>query len=366
MQAKKKGLLQIPQGTESIYLEEAFRHRRIIQEVEKLFTGWGYLPAQVPVFDFFDIYRDLLDDASLSLIYRLIDRDGELLMLRSDITLFLAKHMGAVLSKEDLPLRVWYADTILRHQDREDISRNEFFQVGAELIGKPGIRGDIEVFALLVDILGELGIPETYIHVGSRKLFEAVAAPMNERDRNDLAHYITVRDTGAIFACVAGYYDGDAAEEYGKIFCFLGDLEELYGLKESLNRGSVSQELFDELNNLERIASTILQVYPNTAIRVDLSEIGSQPYYTGVVFQAYMNGADRAVASGGRYDQLIGHFGFACPSVGFSLLLRKAEGRIPDLPRFSVPKPEEIEEKNSAIALAEAKKVRLAGGVATI
>jgi ATP phosphoribosyltransferase regulatory subunit len=114
MTEKKNGLLQIPQGVEGLYLEEAFRHRKITKHIENVFTLWGYLPVETPVFDFFDTYSHLLDKNRAEQTYRLIDREGELLMLRSDITLFLAKQMSLALDEKDLPVRVFYADTILR------------------------------------------------------------------------------------------------------------------------------------------------------------------------------------------------------------------------------------------------------------
>jgi ATP phosphoribosyltransferase regulatory subunit len=66
-------------------------------------------------------------------------------------------------------------------------------------------------------------------------------------------------------------------------------------------------------------------VIPAERLRVDLSEVGVQPYYTGVVFRAYIPGTDAEIASGGRYDELLGTFGFDAPSVGFSLIPGKVD-----------------------------------------
>ena len=60
----------------------------------------------------------------------LVDRDGEILMLRWDITLFLIKQVRSLLPESKGPLRLCYADSILRHQEAEDISRNEFSRPG--------------------------------------------------------------------------------------------------------------------------------------------------------------------------------------------------------------------------------------------
>ncbi len=114
MTARKRSIYQNPQGAEGIYLEEAYKHRMIVSQIDRLFLSWGYLPVQTPVVDFYDLYQPLLEGKTDTL-YRLIDREGDLLLLRNDITLFLAKQMGLALSKEDLPVRVSYSDIILRH-----------------------------------------------------------------------------------------------------------------------------------------------------------------------------------------------------------------------------------------------------------
>jgi ATP phosphoribosyltransferase regulatory subunit len=145
--------LRTPQGTESFFLEEAYRHRQLLRMTEDHFASWGYLPVLTPVFDYFETYRPLLNRSQEERSYRFPDREGELLMLRSDITLFLAKQMGLSLKDAPLPRRVYYADSILRHQEEEDISSDEFFQSGAELIGLSGRDGDLEILMLLHDLL---------------------------------------------------------------------------------------------------------------------------------------------------------------------------------------------------------------------
>lgn len=360
-----KGFLQIPQGTEGIYLEEAYRHRRIVRSIEEVFTGWGYLPAQVPIFDFFDTYRDIIGERNVDSIYRLIDREGDLLMLRADITLFLAKQVGLALKAEDLPLRICYADSVLRHQDSEDISRNEFFQVGAELIGKSGIRGDVEVLALLIEVLSLLQLPDVYIHLGTRKLFSLITAEMESARSGDLHQSVVERDPQGVAEVLSG--SALPAKALADLFMFIGSSEEFAELRRGLQVAEGLSEILDpELDYLVQLSSIMHTAYPEAALRLDLSEIGGQDYYTGMVFQAYAEGADRAVASGGRYDELLGHFGMACGSVGFSMFLRKIESLVGRSERFDVPEASFVDDSDIITALQEAHQVRKAGGIAIL
>ena len=365
MTGKRKTLLQIPQGTEAFYLEEAFRHRRIITELDRLYESWGYLPVYTPVFDFFDTYKPLLNEQSLENVYRLIDREGDLLMLRSDITLFLAKQMGLALRENDLPVRVYYSDVILRHQNKEDISRNEFFQSGVEIIGKKGRDADLEVVLLLAKTLERLGVSAT-MHIGSHALFAACSSGLSDSARRALAEAIATRDERRMFLLFQER-DGVSAEYLTRLFQFIGSGQELRPVYlEGKRRAYLTEAALRELKYLHSVADTFLRLAGETPICIDLSEIGGQPYYTGIVFQVYMPEQDAAIASGGRYDRLLEFFGFPAPSVGFSLQLRKVEPFLADSGRFGRPATIKAAGAGFEESFRTAEELRKAGKIAVL
>ena len=361
--SKKKRLLQIPQGTEGIYLEEALRHKMIIRRIEDLYLKWGYLPVETPVFDFFDTYKPYIPGDQLDNIYRLMDREGDLLMLRSDVTLFLCKQMGLALNGSDLPLRVFYGDTILRHQNIEDISKNEFFQMGAELIGVPGMDGDLEVLSLAVEMLDALGI-QWKLHLGTSGILAPVRSAIGGEQKNDLHHAVLVRDfremSGILAAAGIARKKADALAD---LCSFIGTSEEFSAYAQSLNAEMYGAETLSQLKYLTDLLATLSRVTDTGNIRVDLSELGSQAYHTGVVFQGYTPGIDSAFLSGGRYDRLLDDFGFDAHAAGFSFLLRKIEGLLPHGERTAETKAEggSFEERlaNARKLRAEGKTVRL-------
>lgn len=366
MVSDKRGYLRIPQGTEGFYLDEAYRHRMLTAEVERLFYQWGYLPAQTPVVDYYDVYAPLLSDDDTRSIYRLIDRDGDLLMLRSDVTLFLAKQMGMILRAEDLPIRVCYADTILRHQNREDISRNEFFQAGVELIGPQTIDADLEVVLLLRRTLEHIGAPGFFIHIGSRALFTAGFGQAPSSARRRLRRSIVLRDMQQ-FAAEAAEAGETAVriEALQRLYSFIGPLDALEALCESLSP-QLSAEESRCLQELTQLASILTEAEDSTPYRIDLSEIGSQPYHTGVAFRAYVDGLDASIAAGGRYDRLYGLFGFETPAVGFSLMLRKLQDDAELHARFQPPPSERAAGENFLQRLRDAEEKRRGGRSVTL
>ena len=345
----KNNLLRLPHGTETLYLEETYRHKKILRHMEDLTESWGYLPVQTPVFDYYDNYRPLLDNRLEEQTYKLIDREGDLMMLRSDITLFLARQMGMTLTEKDMPVRAYYADSILRHQDHEDINNNEFYQTGCELIGLSGIEGDLEILFLLAEVLTAFKLPLSRIHVGSMPVFQAVSGPFSAEEAAALGKKLHTREKEAIIQILQKVYDENDARELTRLLLFIGTGEEFISRLEGW-KGLLNGILTEPLNYLKTIYEgwKALDAFGNM-LRIDLSETGDQPYYSGIVFNAYTEGCGTAMASGGRYDGMLENFGYTgdtpAPSVGFSLFLRKMEKLSGFETAVMLPLPGE-EEKN--------------------
>lgn len=321
---QKTGLLRNPKGTEGLLNNQALSHLKLVNNIEKFFLTHGYSPSKVPVFDYFDVYRDFYNDKSP--LFKLFDRDGELLVMRSDITLFLAKQLGRTLTKESLPARVFYADTILRHEGQTDISKNEFFQVGAELVGVKGVAGDFEILSLMAELMDKIGV-EYYCHIGSRGFFNSVTEKLNESQREKIAFWIRGREEQKVVKMLvesAGYSNATATI-LGRLFSFIGSSAEFKKLLDESEKrlGLVWLENLREILALAKKCEGLKTAKGN--FRLDLSEIGKMPYYTGMVFNLYVDGCDSEVGSGGRYDKLLEQFGFSAASVGFSCMLRKLE-----------------------------------------
>ena len=360
----KRRLLQIPPGTEGFYLEEAFRHRRILGDLDRLLTAWGYLPAETPVFDFYDIYKPLLDESAVGRIYRLMDREGDLLLLRSDVTLFLAKQMGMALTAEDLPVRVWYADSILRHQQREDISKNEFYQLGAELIGVGGLAGDTEILLMANEILNFLEL-DAVLHLGSAGLVHEAASGLPLEEAREFFAAVALRDHKTVSDLLRR---PDSRNEAcpPELFEFIGTPAEFARFLAGVGT-RLSASLRGYLGHLKEVAALLQSATADDRLRIDLSETGSQAYHTGIVFQAYLEGVDSAFLSGGRYDKLLDTFGFDSPSVGFSLLLRKIEPLVGSPERFGlIGKAETAEGETLAEKYRDAAAKRAAGRIVTL
>ncbi len=151
-----------------------------------------------------------------------------------------------------------------------------------------------------------------------------------------------------------------------RLYSFIGDGDEL----DTAVRGAepfLRERELQVIGSLREIRRQLVSLAPGRDIRIDLSEIGNQPYHSGIVFQAYLEGVDAAIAAGGRYDGLLGFFGFDAPSVGFSILLRKVEPLLGSAGKFVERRsPVTASGAGFAEAYRKAEEIRENGGTAVL
>ena len=332
----------------------AATERRIVRIAEDLFDSWGYQPTRLPLLDYYDSYSEVLDHSAREQLYRLIDRDGDLLLLRSDSTLFLARSVAPHIESPPEPIRLYYAEPILRHQHSEDPLHNEFYQIGAELMGRAGHRGEVEVAALLCALAQYIGIGNSVLHLGTRALFDALVIDLDPADRETAAAMIQRREWDSLRKLA-----GPGTE----VFFFIGNIQEFEAERESIESRLPSDAAREAVLDLYAVAKTLINIDISIDLRIDFSEIGIQPYYTGCVLGLYLDGVPTAIAAGGRYDKLLEKFGQPYPSVGFSLMLSKITAQIDE---YRPPETVVVAEHDVTQAMKQAAAIRARGGRATI
>lgn len=298
--------VRLPAGTSGLAFEDSVRRQEVMARLSSLFGRWGYIPVSLPIVDFYEVYRPLVEPRS---VYRLTDREGDLLLLRNDATLFLARLLALHLSGIDEPLRLWYAEEVVTPVPSNHPVSDTGFQAGAEFLGLPEGEADWEIVALAAEALTSLGLTEYRIHLGSRALFHALIRQEGQELDRDL-----IRDVYRL----SGPRWETLSRELQRLLTFIGSPEE------ALERHPYLESL-EGMGFLVETFRILSRAGLGERLVIDLGEIGTWSYYSGLVFKAYVPGAHEAVVSGGRYDGLLRRFGIDAPSVGFSLQQGLAE-----------------------------------------
>lgn len=309
---------QLPHGVKDLFLDEAAQTAEIETQLRDLFPRWGYSQIIPPTFEYYDSYAAGAGEELREQMYRLFDRDGRTLALRPDLTIPTARIVGTKLYDQPLPLRFFYIGNIFRFEEPQAGRQREFTQAGIELIGASTPEADAEVLALAIKALQAVGVTNFRISLGQMAYFRALLADL-ELSPEDVSRIRIAVDRRNV-STLANLLDelGIAPETRQAIAALprlVGGpsiLEEAQGL--AINGGAR-----EALERLEKTYRLLQQEELAGHILLDLGEVRGMDYYTGITFEGFVQGLGFSVCNGGRYDNLVGHYGAPLPAVGWAL-----------------------------------------------
>jgi ATP phosphoribosyltransferase regulatory subunit len=302
---------RIPSGTRDVLPDEMRELRAMTDRVRAVFERAGYGEVYTPVLE----YGSTFDRADLSATrpaYRMFDEQGNVLVLRSDMTVPIARLIATRYPQAELPLRFCYFAHAYRGVRPQRGQSREFLQAGIELIGAGAPTGTAEVLTVLCEALDAAGLKTYRVGLGDASLYPALLETFGvEADDRE-------RILGEL---VRGDFVG-VERELEALGLSAPDAELL--LRVPRTRGG--PEVLEHLSGPLQEAGTGMRAVhallsPQVAERVifDLGLVRSLGYYTGAVFQVYDPAHGVPIGSGGRYDELLGRFGRPLPAVGFAL-----------------------------------------------
>jgi ATP phosphoribosyltransferase regulatory subunit len=310
-----------PRGFRDVLPAEAAEREALVAVLGEAFSAWGYAPVETPVAE----RLDALEAAAGPLqgtAFRLLDLDGELLALRPDMTMPIARLAGSRLASTPGPHRFRYAAEVFREHESLRGQSRQFTQVGVELIGEAGAAADAEVIALLADGLRAAGLARFTVAVGTVAVLAAIveAASASEewaREVFSAAHEGNFVELERL-AVQQGVAPA-AARALREVPRLRGGAEAIAAAREATADCGCEAAL-DELT---QTFSLLEAAGVSEFVIADFSVMRSFDYYTGVVFEAYAPGLGVPVAGGGRYDGVLGRFGAPQPAAGFALGLER-------------------------------------------
>lgn len=310
-------LLHTPEGVRDIYNSEAKRKLVLQNSLSSAMEAYGYDPIQTPSFEFFDIFsRDIGTTPSKDL-YKFFDKDGETLVLRPDMTPSVARCAAKYYMEDERPLRFYYlGNTFVNNHGSYQGRLNETTQIGAELIGDPGVEADAEVVALICDCLFKAGLKNFQISIGQVDFFKSLldSAGVEPEDEVALRELISKKN----FFGVEEFLDEKHYPE--SISEILKRLPNMFGNTEVLKEAKSLTDDKRALASIDRLEQLykVLCVYGiETQVSFDLGMLSKYKYYTGIIIKAYTYGLGEPIVTGGRYDRLLSSFGKSAAAVGF-------------------------------------------------
>jgi ATP phosphoribosyltransferase regulatory subunit len=302
----------IPSGTRDVLPDEMRELRQITEKLRGVFDAAGYGEIYTPALEYESVLaRGDMDEARPA--YRVFDEAGEVLVLRSDMTVPIARVVAMRYPNAEPPLRFCYFAHSYRGVRPQRGQPREFLQAGIELIGAPAPHGTAEVLSVICRALDALGLTTYRVGLGDAGLYPSLLDGFG----------VTGETRGRLLAeLTRGDFVGLETELRG---LELGDEEVDLLLRVAQMRGGPdllevpAGPIADVVEGLQKVHALLERSVADRVI-FDLGlSLRALGYYTGAIFEIYDPAVGMPIGGGGRYDDLLGRFGEAQPAVGFAL-----------------------------------------------
>jgi ATP phosphoribosyltransferase regulatory subunit len=310
----------IPPGTRDVLPEEMRELRKLQTALLEVFEDRGYNEVATPALEYDEVLArggGRGDHAA----YRFFDESGELLALRSEMTVPIARLVATRYAQAEAPHRFCYLAGAYRAVSPQRGEMREFVQAGVELIGAPAAEGTVEVIEVLEATLDAAGLDRSVIGLGDADLFRemleefgletaAIDAALARLGAHDLVGLEQeLEDAGMAEEQVAG--------------CLT--LSQLRGgpdvLEQARAQGSAAADR--AAARLSAIAETLRSRRGGRRVQFDFGLMRDLSYYNGPILEVYDPALGRVLGGGGRYDGLMQRFGLDRSAAGFALNLER-------------------------------------------
>jgi len=316
-------------GTRDVLPPESTRLLDVQAKIRERFRLFGYGEVITPALEYSEVVEEpKLRDVS----FKLFDPDNQMLLLRPEMTIPIARLVAQRLRNFPPPHKLSYVLPVYRRTSVGRGQSAELYQAGVEVVGSPSPQEDAGTIALLVDVLNTLGLEapgDFAVVLGKTAFYEAYLGHVAPEAAPSLLAALASKDLVRVDALAATLTDRAAAGVRG-IPRLVGAAADGAVLEEAAELAAGAPEALVAPENLREILRHLDAYGCLDAVILDLGLIGRHNYYTGAVFETYAAGLGFTIANGGRYDNLLKRFGQDLPATGFAIYLERLLSVLPE------------------------------------
>ncbi|CAM3143205.1 ATP phosphoribosyltransferase regulatory subunit [Filibacter tadaridae] len=293
------------------------KYEQIILTISKRFMTYGYTRIQTPMFEQYDLYTKVTSSIHQNEMMKVIDGTGQVLVLRPDVTIPITRQLAAGISELRNEYRYFYVQDVFR-QTFDGQGNSQRTQAGVEYFGVSSPEADAEVIALSCQTVTDLGLQDCKIEIGHAGFFNELISEMNltATQVKMLTKMIQAKNVTEIESFILDLPIGEKVKKAIMMIPFL------YGKPEEVQYRAAEIAFTPNLKNkLEHLAKVVelLKLYGlEDYLVLDLGLINHMGYYSGIIFQGFVEHIGKPVLMGGRYDQLGNEFEAEIPAIGFA------------------------------------------------
>lgn len=312
-------------GFREFYPDAMARRNHVFRLWRQTANTFGFAEYDAPVLEPLELYKTKSGNEIEAQLFSFTDKGGREVALRPEMTPTVCRLVGEKASALKRPIK-WFSIAEFYRYERMQKGRGRcFFQFNADIFGEPGIEAETELIALLTQCLCSFGLTaeDFFIRLSDRNLWfyflEALGFD-DARSRSLLTAVDRFEKLGdEAFKEDAAQFGPLDDDRRAQILAFLA-IRSLPALEAAV-ASLASPRIAARLDDWRRLLGNLEAMGLSRFVEVDLGVVRGLAYYTGFVFEAFdRKGELRALAGGGRYDDLVGKLGYAeMPAVGFAI-----------------------------------------------
>ena len=301
------------------------------RKIEKVYQKFGFLPLDTPILELSEVLLAKAGGETEKQIYRFEKGDTDIAM-RFDLTVPLAKYVAKNYGNLSFPFRRYQIGKVYRGEKAQKGRFREFYQCDIDIIGdgELSILNDAEIPSIIYQLIKELGFDDFTIRINNRKILNGLFESINQKENaTDILRVIDKIDKIGSQAVKEELVElGVTEQSVNQIMNFIsidGTTDEKL---QKLQNLQIENEVFQTgLVELTEVVKYIrIFGVPDTNFKVDLTIARGLDYYTGTVYETFLNDYRElgSVCSGGRYENLAEYYtDKKLPGVGISIGLTR-------------------------------------------
>lgn len=305
---------------------------QMVDKIRRSYEKFGFLPIDTPVIEASEVLLAKAGGETEKQIYTFTKGDSNL-TLRFDLTVPLAKYVAEYYNQITFPFRRYQIGKVYRGERAQRGRFREFYQCDIDIIGdgELNIINDAEIPAIMYETFNSLGLENFSIHINNRKILNGLFEAANVKEKSsDIMRTIDKIEKIGKETVIAIFKDDYNMQEesINTIINFIeinGTTDEKLTKLEKL--GIDNELYFQGVQELKEVVKHIrLFNVPDEAFEIDLSIARGLDYYTGTVYETFLNDYKTigSICSGGRYNDLAGYYtDKVLPGVGMSIGLTR-------------------------------------------
>ena len=281
--------MQLLPGFRDFYPDDCARRNYILATWRDVARRYGFVEYDGPVLEPIELYKKKSGGELVGQLFDFEDKGKRYVTLRPEMTPTLARMVAARERDFKKPLKWFCVPQFFRYEKPQRGRGREFYQFNADIIGEASAAADVELIALVIDLLRGFGFSreDFVVRVSDRGAWAAFAGARGvSEDR--LLDFLAVVDK------LERTSQEESAKKLGEFGIALEDVRAF--IADPASEAVALKQINDELSTRGL----------DGFIEFDLTIVRGLAYYTGLVFEVFdRSKEERALAGGGRYDNLL-------------------------------------------------------------